>query len=84
MILDDVEIHRLLGLFAKLSQGASAFTPEEEDLMRRLRENRDTILTELYAISGNAVARNRRGREKLLLLVKAVERICGVGSIKPN
>jgi hypothetical protein len=84
MVLDEVEIHQLLVLFKKLSEGAGGFTPEEKDLMRRLRENRDAVLPELYAISGEAIGRNQRGREKLLLLIKAVERICGAGSITPN
>lgn len=79
MPLDLWEIDRIQGILAKLADEApeNAFTEEERAIMRRLREHREVVLAELYAIAKDAIPQNRRGREKILSLIRGVEKICG-------
>ena len=78
MIGYDPELVRMEGILHKLADDTplSAFTPDEVALMRRMRENRDVILAQLYTIAKDAIAVNDRGRRKILALIRGVERIC--------
>ena len=78
MLGDELDIVRMETILRKLADEAptSAFTADEQAMMRRLRENRDAILAQLYTIAKDAIARNDRGRRKILAVIRGVERIC--------
>jgi hypothetical protein len=84
MLPDEREVYALLGLLAKLSAGATVFSPEEKALMRRMREHREEVLAGLYGVSRDAIARNDRGRAKIDAIIRAVERICAVDGTLVN
>ncbi len=75
----NLDLARMDAIIRKLADDTSpsAFTPEEQAVMRQMRENRETILAHLYAISKDATGRNDRGRKKIMALIRGVERICG-------
>ena len=78
MTFDEEEIRQITRLLHKVSANASsdAYSPAEKRLMQRMLDNREVILSLLYAISKDAIAVNQRGRDKILNLIRGVERIC--------
>ena len=76
--LTDQEVAGMQVLIMKLASGVLTqnFTPEEAELIQKMRENKETILRILYDELKMVHSANDRGREKLDNLIRMVEKIC--------
>jgi hypothetical protein len=78
--LDEFEIAAIQRLLMKLTYGglSQPFTPEERELMERMRANRESVLVHLNVTLSEFKGANEAGLKKMENLRKMVEKICGV------
>ena len=68
----------MIVLLHKLSTGTlfQNFTPDEIEIMKNLRESKDTILAILHHELSLVHSANAKGQQKIQNLVRTLEKIC--------